>query len=380
MARSMASSHPDIIVVGASLAGLTFALACAKHGVPVRVLERAERRVHGGDNLSVNLASIAAAVGCDPRSAPQLPVVRAYRDRHLTAWPALYDWLRDRAGEAPGITLMENMTVSAVESGHDKATVVLADGSTLSADAVIGADGYRSTVRRAIAPELPHARYAGYIVWRGLIEEKMLPSPVDWPSNGGLWIEFSQGYRLVAAVLPGRDGSLDPGQRQVTFAWFDAGREALLRRTHCLTEDGYVVGTLGADAIGDDVRDELARLAPRVWPDPWVDAVTAGVRAAGTMRGAPIAEYRPDRLASGPLAIIGDAAHVLSPMTGSGYATGVEDAAYLAGLLAGVAPSMPMDVLLKQYEQARLPYIRGLVNHSMTLSGEFRRYAATFAR
>ncbi|HEY4250517.1 MAG TPA: FAD-dependent monooxygenase [Roseomonas sp.] len=373
----MASSHPDIIVVGGSLAGLTFALACAARGVPVRVIERTVRKAHGGDNLSVSLAAIAAATGCDPRRDPKLPVVHAYRDRHLTSWPALYRWLRDRAGEAPGVTLQEDRTVAAVSTQDDKAILTFADGTTAVADAVIGADGYHSTIRRAIAPERPFAPYAGYIVWRGLIEESALSRPVPWPANGGLWIEYEKGYRLVAAVLPGRDGSLEPGRRQVTFAWFDARRDDLLRRTGCLTEDGHVIGTLAASAIGPEIRDELADLVPLLWPETWAEAVGFGVRAPEAMRGAPIAEYRPDRLALGPLAIIGDAAHVLSPMTGSGYATGVEDAALLADMLSRRDDAEPLPALLKRYEAARLPYTRALVNQSGRLSAEFLRYAAS---
>ena len=374
----MASSHPEIIVVGGSLAGLTFALACATRGIPVRVIERTVRKAHGGDNLSVDLASIAAATGCDPRSEPKLPVVHAYRDRHLTSWPALYRWLRDRAGEAPGITLEEDKTVASGKSEGDKAILTFTDGATASADAVIGADGYHSTIRRAVAPELPLARYAGYIVWRGLIEESALSKPVRWPTDGGLWIEYDKGYRLVAAVLPGRDGSLEEGRRQVTFAWFDTGREDLLRRTGCLTEDGHVIGTLGAHAIGAEIRDELAALVAQLWPETWGEAVSFGVRAPDAMRGAPIAEYRPERLALGSLAILGDAAHVLSPMTGSGYATGVEDAALLAKMLAQRNGPEPLSALLKRYEGARLPYTRALVNHSRNLSAEFRQYAAGF--
>lgn len=374
----MTSSSPEIIVVGGSLAGLTFALACAIRGVPVRVIERTVRKVHGGDNLNVDLAAIAATVGCDPRSEPKLPVVHAFRDRHLTSWPALYRWLRDRAGETPGITLEENRTMAAVKAEDDKAVLVFTDGTTASADAVIGADGYHSTVRRAIAPELPLARYAGYLVWRGLIEESALARPVRWPSNGGLWIEYVQGYRLVAAVLPGRDGSLEEGRRQVTFAWFDTRREELLRRTNCLTEDGHLIGTLAASSISGQIRDELAARVPQLWPQTWAEAVSFGVRSPDAMRGAPIAEYRPERLVLGPLAILGDAAHVLSPMTGSGYATGVGDAAILSEMLSRRNPSEPLSALLKRYENVRLPYTRGLVNHSRKLSAEFLRYASAF--
>jgi len=85
------------------------------------VIERTVRRVHGGDNLNVDLAAIAQAVGCDPRHGAKLPVVRAFRDRHLTTWPALYRWLRDRAGEISAITLEEGRTVVSVSSDGGKA-------------------------------------------------------------------------------------------------------------------------------------------------------------------------------------------------------------------------------------------------------------------
>jgi len=374
----MTTERPEIIIVGGSLAGLTLALACSSRGVPVRVIERTVRRAHGGDNLSVSLAAVAATVGCDPRNEPKLPVVPAYRDRHLTSWPALYSWLRDRAGEASGITLEENRTVASVSSNDEQATLVFEDGTTASADIVIGADGYHSTVRRAIAPELPLARYAGYIVWRGLIEERALTKPVPWPSNGGLFIEYEQGFRLVAAILPGPDGSLEEGKRQVTFAWFESGRQQVLRETNCLTDDGHLIGTLGAASISAELREELAALVPMLWPETWAEAVSYGVKTPGSMRGAPIAEYRPDRLVSGRLAIMGDAAHVLSPMTGSGYATGVEDAALLAGLLSAWDRSEPLTALLRRYETARLPYIRALVSHSRKLSAEYLQYASGY--
>lgn len=388
-------SPSPIVIVGASLAGLTLALACASRGVPVRLFERSARRVRGGDSLSVDLAALARTVGHDPRAhtgGPALPVVPAYRDRHLVTWPALYDWLRDRAARTPGIDLLEGRTVAAVTDGADEATLHFADGTQALAAAVIGADGYHSTVRRALAPDQPHARYAGYLVWRGLVDERLLQRPVPWPSNGGLWIDFVQGHRLVAAVLPGRDGELAAGQRQVTFAWFDAHQEALLRRTACLTPDGHIVGTLGRDMIDADTRAALSARVPRLWPQPWVEAVIAGLNAPDVLSGAPIAEYRPGVLARGRLAIVGDAAHGVSPMTGSGFAAGVDDAAVLADLLSGAAmgaatgarmgasagqrPAASLPEALARYDAARLPSVRALVGHSMALSAEFVRYAA----
>lgn len=370
----MNAPHARIVIVGGSLAGLTLALACAARGVPVHVVERSARRVQGGDSLSVDLAALAATVGHDPRSHPILPVVPAYRDRHLTTWPALYSWLHDRAGETPGILIEEGKSVASVANLGDRARLLFSDGTEIVADAVIGADGYHSTVRQAIAPDAPLARHAGYVVWRGLIDEQVLGRPIPLPSTGGLWIEFVEGYRLVAAVLPGRDGSLEVGHRQVTFAWFDVHREALLRRTNRLTADGYLVGTLGRGTIDAEVREELLALVPRLWPATWAEAVGVGIRSTDVLSGAPIAEYEPSRLSAGRLAIVGDAAHVVSPMTGRGFATGVEDAAVLSRLLADQHVGEPVSAPLARYEAARLPFVRALVNHSRRISADYLRY------
>lgn len=372
----MNASHSQIVIVGGSLAGLTLALACASRGVPVHVVERSARRVQGGDSLSVDLAALAATVGHDPRTHPVLPVVPAYRDRHLTTWPALYSWLHDRAARAPGILLEAGRAVTSVTHLGDRAQLSFSDGNAMVADAVIGADGYHSIVRRTIAPDAALARYAGYVAWRGLIDEQTLARPVPRPSSGGLWIDFVDGYRLVAAVLPGRDGSVEIGRRQVTFAWFDVHRAELLRRTNRLTADGYIVGTLGRDTIDTDVRAELLALIPRLWPETWAEAMDVGVRSTDALSGAPIAEYEPERLAAGALAIVGDAAHVVSPMTGRGFAAGVEDAAVLARMLADRRANEPVSAALARYEAARLRYVRSLVTHSRRISTDYLRYAA----
>ncbi|WP_291591323.1 FAD-dependent monooxygenase [Comamonas sp. UBA7528] len=372
----MLKKEPQIVVVGGSLAGLTVALASASKGVPVQVVERAIERTQGGDSLSVDLAAIANTTGHDPRGVHKLPVVPAYRDRHLTTWPALYGWLRDRVSETPGILLQEGKSVAYVRAFGDKAELSFEDGTQLVADAVIGADGYHSVVRRAMAPETPFARYSGYLVWRGLVDEQKLTKPVPWPSNGGLWIEFVQGYRLVAAVLPGRDGSVEVGKRQITFAWFDAHRSELLRSMNRLSANGDLVGTLGRSSIGKELRDELVAKIPELWPEMWAEAVTVGVQSKDTLSGAPIAECLPDRLADGPLALVGDAAHVVSPMTGSGFATGVDDATVLAWLLATRSENESMSAILQRYEAARLPYVRALVAHSLRLSAEYVSHAA----
>jgi 2-polyprenyl-6-methoxyphenol hydroxylase-like FAD-dependent oxidoreductase len=371
----MQNANNHIAIIGGSLSGLTLSLACAKRGIFVRLYERAAERTNGGDSLSVDLAALARTTGHDPRAEPKLPVVPAYRDRHLTTWPALYAWLSDKVKQTPGILLERGKNLVAMHDSGSSVQLHFSDGMQSEADAVIGADGYASSVRRALSPEEPHAKYAGYVVWRGLVEESKLQQPVARSSDQGLWIDFVNGYRLVAAVLPGRNGSLEVGQRQITFAWFEEGRQALLREKNCLTEEGHVVGTLGREEIDAAIRQDLNERIARAWPAVWAEAVSLGVQSKEVLSGSPIAEYQPVRLAKGRMAIIGDAAHAVSPMTGSGFASSVEDADSLAQMLAEKGADEPTEQALARYESTRLPYAHRLLASSIHASVEFVRYA-----
>jgi 2-polyprenyl-6-methoxyphenol hydroxylase-like FAD-dependent oxidoreductase len=51
-----------------------------------------------------------------------------------------------------------------------------------------------------------------------------------------------------------------------------------------------------------------------------------------------IAEYVPDKLVKGRVALVGDAAHVPTPMTGSGFSASLHDAETLAAAIAAHAP------------------------------------------
>ncbi|NKY17908.1 FAD-dependent monooxygenase [Tsukamurella spumae] len=374
------SSATELLIVGASLAGLTLALACAARGIPVRVVERAHARVRGGDGLKIQPESLARTVGFDLAAEPSLPTSPAIDGAHdldlpqLVSWSALYEWLRDHALRSPAITLTEGRNVTSVVDTGVGVRVTYDDGEQETVGAVVGADGYRSTVRAAVNPQEPFATYSGYITWRGLVDESTLSQPVDWPSSGGLWIVFSRGYRLIGAVNPGPDGSLEPGRRYINFAWFDAHRADLLRRTGSLTDDGAVVGTLNHRNISDEVRRDLLDLVPQVWPSPWAEAVATGVADPAVLSGSPISEYLPERMARGSIAIIGDAAHSVSPMTGGGYASAMDDGAVLASLLQQRDGESPAEVFA-HFEALRLPRIRALVTWSKQASAQYSMLA-----
>ncbi len=364
----------EILIVGGSLSGLTCALVCARFGVHTRVLERAEANTRSGGGLGVDRALLADVIGIDPRkdgALPHLPVITSSRE--ATSWLALYKWLRGYAVINPLIEIEDGVQITEVTQNENEAIALTADGKEISAPAILGADGYRSIVRRAVNPAEPFASYAGYMLWRGIVSERKMKPSTRWPRNSdGVGMINASGYRLIAYVVPGEDGSLIPGERQIIFAWFDITHNDLLHETHCLSPDGHVLSTLSNENIPSYIKDQLPEVARSIWPEPWLSAVDQSIKD-NIIFGTPICEYVPALINRGRLAILGDAAHVASPMTGRGFATGVGDAADLAWQLGNIQKNKDRSITdaLEQYGKSRLKEARALGNASKNVSREY---------
>jgi 2-polyprenyl-6-methoxyphenol hydroxylase-like FAD-dependent oxidoreductase len=359
--------HGSILVVGGSLSGLSAALALARRGAAATVLERSVGEPPGGAGMGVDLDLLRDAVGADPRDLPpRVPVVTG--NRYSTSWAALRTWLWTMAKHSASITLREGVTVTGAAQRPDRAWVTDDQGGRHLADLVVGADGYRSVVRSAVAPQHPHARFAGYVLWRGLVAEESLARNTSWP-DGQVRVMHTNRYRLVAYPVPGSDGSLTPGHRQISWAWYDPDRRDLFSRLGCLDGD-HVVATLTGERIPSPVVEELIDLARACWPRPWREAIATSLQARRAF-ATPVAEYLPERLANGRIAILGDAAHVASPMTGRGFTTALHDVVALGGALSDGITDEQGELALSQYERSRLHAARELVQSSHLWGAEY---------
>jgi 2-polyprenyl-6-methoxyphenol hydroxylase-like FAD-dependent oxidoreductase len=335
-----------VIVIGGSLSGLGAGIALARNGATVQILERLREKPRGA-GLGIDLELLEAVTGVDTAT---LPVVRG--NRYSAAWHLLYAWMRDIALRVPGLTIDDGVDVHEVTGDED-------------ADVVVGADGYRSTVRRYVDPQRPNATYAGYMLWRGMCSERDLPPGTPRPS-GYVSVHRTRAYRLVAYAVPGADGSIVPGERDISWAWYDPDRRTFLEQRGCLAGDD-VIGTLTAEKFDVPLRDELAQLAATTWPSPWREAIVQTLEGADPF-GTPIAEYVPDRLVRERAAIIGDAAHVASPMTGSGLRYAFLDVLALAH---AVKTHASVTDALRTFERERLDDDRALVQYGRTWGREY---------
>ena len=207
-----------------------------------------------------------------------------------------------------------------VISSDDRAAYLSGPRMNASADVMIGADGYRGAVRRAVCPMRPFVPYGGFLIWRALVEESWLPARLlDQASLGGGRSAHAETARLVVYRVPGPNGETSRGKRSITLAWYDASR------THWLRDHGYLVGeevmgSVPPTAIDDGLRAQLLALAAARWRGAAQEVITSAIERK-VIFGTPLAEYLPEQLVAGRLGIVGDAAHVASPMVGAGFSS-----------------------------------------------------------
>jgi salicylate hydroxylase len=204
---------------------------------------------------------------------------------------------------------------------HDGAgaEVRFADGGTVGADVVVGADGIHSVVREALfGPERP--RFTGHVAYRGLVPAERL---------GHLALE------------PTCTARLGPGAHFVHY-FVSGGR---LHNVVCVMEEGSWTRESWTDAGDpDELRAAFAGWHPVV--GGIIDALERPLKWALLDRP-PL-----PRWSAGPVTLLGDACHPMLPYGAQGAAQAIEDAAVLAGCLS-VADGDDVPGALVRYETIR---------------------------
>lgn len=351
------------VVVGGSLGGLIAANLLHQAGWDVTLYEKAKGGLAGrGAGLVAHpeLFRILGLAGIDVDAIEGLgvPVTRRIAldqagrivgelacPQMLTSWNRLYDALD---GIFPRERHLSGMAVAGVGHLGTLAEVRLAGGSTRTADLIVAADGARSTIREQLFPEA-RARYAGYVAWRGLVDE----SEISAAGLESLFPHFTfsvvaQG-QIAAYPVAGLDGSTAPGRRRYNLVWYRATPEAELRDILTDEAGGHWPDGIPPPLIRPSVQARMREAAGRELPPQLAKAVGR----APSLFFQPIADLKSERLVAGRAVLAGDSAFVARPHSGMGVTKAAQDACQL---LTSLSRFDDLDAALSDYQARRIEF------------------------
>lgn len=368
------------------MAGLFAALLLRREGWNVDVYERigAELASRGAGIVTHReLFEVLGKAGIDTEAAAVGVVVPGRRvlDRSgriagelglrqvLTSWGHLYGLLK-KALPAERYHHAKNL-VEVLELG-DRVVARFSDGSEASGDLLIGADGIFSCVRTQLAANVRPA-YAGYVAWRGLVNERDL-SPRTRAELCD-WFAFSlpPGEQMLGYPVAGANEEMDVGERRFNFVWYrpadaDDGLADLLTDIDGVRHELSIPPTrIRSEVIASMRRDAERLLAPqfaevvRLTRQPFIQAIL---------------DLETPRMALGSRTVIlGDAAFVARPHVGMGVTKAAADAAALVDALLAHPADLP--AALAKFESMRLPFGAAVVRRARDLGAYMQAQIAT---
>jgi 2-polyprenyl-6-methoxyphenol hydroxylase-like FAD-dependent oxidoreductase len=365
-------SGPRIVIAGGSIAGLAAGLTLDRAGYDVTVFERAPGvMAPRGAGLVVQpgLQMLVRDTG-----APALPVTyctyrnylspnggkgdRQYMPQEFTSWEAVH---RTLLAAFPAERYVGGARVIESYPEARGVRVKVEDRPPIDADLLVAAEGAQSRTRARLLPNLGSA-YAGYVAWRGSINEADAPEQLaQFFDDHFTFSDARSGGHGLAYFIPGANLETTRGHRRINWVWYVAVPAPDLPKV-LLDRDGVQhhaslprgktsdrwVSWLHERARGE-LHPRFAELV-QATPDPFLQTIV---------------DVDPPQTVFGRTILLGDAAFVVRPHTAGGAGKAALEAIGLAAALGDAAPDI--DQGLAVFQQGQLAHGRDLLNYGIQL-------------
>ncbi|MDQ2801552.1 MAG: FAD-dependent monooxygenase [Pseudomonadota bacterium] len=220
------------LIVGGSLSGLMNGILLHQAGWDVEIYERVAEDLSGrGGGIATQdaLWEVIAGTGIDVTARPGVRLGRRVvyasdgsvvaeqpTTQVVSSWDTLYRLL---IKYLPHERYHQGVSVTGAVQDAGGAVLQTEDGPCATADLVVAADGQGSTLRSVLLPELA-PDYAGYVAWRGLVDEASLDSATRAALVDAMAFCTPVGEQMLAYTVPGADDDLRPDHRRQNFVWY----------------------------------------------------------------------------------------------------------------------------------------------------------------
>jgi salicylate hydroxylase len=225
MSASISSRALPVLVAGGGIGGVAAALALARQGFAVKVLEQAPQmgEIGAGIQLGPNAFAAFDALGMgelargravytdemvmhdalDERLVGRIPTDEAFRTRFGNPYAVIHradihTSLLEGACAHGGIETLTGTRIERVQQEGETVTVHDQHGHAHVGQALIGADGVKSVVRQQYVGDA--ARVSGHVVYRAVVDRNDFPEDLRW-NAASIWV--GPNYHLVHYPLRG---------------------------------------------------------------------------------------------------------------------------------------------------------------------------------
>ncbi len=206
------TANLPVLIAGGGIGGLSAALALARQGVSVKVLEQASElgEIGAGIQLGPNgfaafdalgIGDLARALAVytdemvmhdalDETLVGRIPVGEAFRARFKNPYAVIHradmhGALLQGAMASGLIECVTSTKVARVEQDQQSVTVIDTQGGRHTGRALVGADGVKSAVRQQFVGD--EARVSGHVVYRAVVDKADFPENLQW-NAAAIWV------------------------------------------------------------------------------------------------------------------------------------------------------------------------------------------------
>jgi len=321
------SAGPNIAIIGDGIGGLALAGLLARQNAKVTVYEQAKefQRIGAGIQMSPNAVRVLRALGLEPQLrrqafAPRAWVARAWDSGEYLSELAFGAEAETRYGApyllmhrgdlhaalhsaVPQELIAFDRKLAGLERNGAGVTLRFTDGTAVTADAVVGADGVHSLVREILlGPEKP--KFTGRVAHRTTFPAALL-----------------EGFAVETCTK-----------------WWGPDRHIVIYPVDAACQEIYFVTSVPDpewDVESWSARGEMAEVRQAL--AGFHDDVQRVLSACPGVHKWALFERDPlPRWADGPIVLLGDACHPMTPYMAQGAANALEDAAVLSRCLAEI--------------------------------------------